>query len=295
MIELPTRLLAAFTAEPSGGNIGGVVYEDTKLNPVERQQIACDLAVSTTAFVRESTGRNFDVRFHSSRAEMNMCGHATVAAFAALKLDRRIGTGSYTQFTPAGTVEIEVTDDDQIYMIQPKPRFWDADIKKSVIAALLNIAEERIVQIASSGTALRHLFVELDDIGSLSLIRPSDHGLRALCSNNQIDTIGLWSGGSFEEGKVRYQLRDLCHGVGDPEEAASGTTNGALASLLWHSRRVLPDPSGILLAVGRQGYEMGRPSIVKTQLHVSAYEVEKVRVGGSASLRLAGKYCLSRT
>ena len=295
MTSLQIRLLAAFGADPTGGNIGGVVFEDVELTKSQRQQIASDLAVSTTAFIREYDNSSFDVKFHSSRSEMDMCGHATVAAFAGLKIDGRIEAGSFSQRTASGELQVEVTDDNQIFMLQPQPKFWDLDLEKPQVAALLNLPEKSLVQIASAGTALRHLFVELESIAALTEIIPDDQGLRRFCVDNRIDTIGVWFPDAFKSGEARYRLRDLCHGVGDPEEAASGTTNGALASYLWHSGRARADETGRLLAVARQGYEMGRPSVVETQLRISENGIDAVRVGGSASLRLQGSYFLDRS
>jgi len=294
MPNLPTRLLAAFAADPSGGNIGGVVYEDELLDPQERQQIAADLAVSTTGFVRDAGNGVYNVHFHSSVAEMAMCGHVTLAIFAALQMDGQIISGTYEQRTSAGDLTIEVADDGTVYMFQPRPVFGAISVKSSDVAALIGLLDGSIREVASSSTALQHLFIEVSDKDALRSLELDDAGLHAFSQSHGIDTIGVWSLISTGKGTAEIHLRDLCHGVGDPEEAASGTTNGALASHLWNSKRVKPDSTGKIKVTGWQGFEMGRPSRIDTVLRVGDQGVEEVRVGGTAELRLTGSYCLAR-
>ncbi len=292
MRQLPTRLLAAFAADASGGNIGGVVYEDYLLEKAERQRIASDLAVSTTAFIRDLGNRTFDVRFHSSRSEMAMCGHATVAGFASLYSDELIDVGTYMQRTPAGDLEIKIEKNGQVYMFQPMPVFRSSPIEASEIANLLGVQTCDVTEVAAAGTALRHLFVELADVGTLAKLKPHDDAIRNFCAGSGVDTVGVWSVISLGDGLAEYQLRDLCHGVGDPEEAASGTTNGALACHLWNSHRLPQDKNGLIIANGRQGVEMGRPSMIRTLLRVGRDGIEEVKVGGTAALRMKGSYLL---
>ncbi|MEL6317524.1 MAG: PhzF family phenazine biosynthesis protein, partial [Pseudomonadota bacterium] len=235
----------------------------------------------------------FDLRFHSSREEMDMCGHVVVAVFAALLADGRIGPGAHAARTAAGALPIEVSAAGRVTMRQPPPRFAPPAAGAAETADLIGLAAGEVRDVASAGTALRHLFVEVAG-DALSRIRPDDAGLRALCAARGIDTIGVWRLEEAAAGRARARLRDLCHGVGDPEEAASGTTNGALACLLHRTGRAAADGAGRLRVIGVQGVEMGRPSRVETELTVAGDRVAEVRVGGAAELRMVGDYHLRR-
>jgi len=292
METLPVRLYAAFAADETGGNMGAVVFEDTPLWPAARQRIAADLGAPTTGFVRHVSDGRFETRFHSTRSEMDMCGHVTLAAFAALRDDGRIGAGSYVQETPAGEIGVEVTSDGSVTMHQPLPAFDLNKVARDEVAPLLGLDPGLVWRVTASSTALRHVFVQLADQETVASIRPQDAALRDFCHERSIDTIGVWCRQASGLGKAKVRLRDLCHGVGDPEEAASGTTNGALACDMFRSENLLPGSGGTAVLVAEQGFEMGRPSIVRTVLGTSGREIVSVSVGGYAALRMKGEFVL---
>lgn len=298
MRAFETRIYAAFPAARFGGNIAGVVYDEDRLSAEEMQGIAADLCAPTTGFARRVADDLFDVRFFSTRREMDMCGHVTIGIFAALLDDDRIPRAQavYRQTTPAGEIGVVVRptpEGVEIALRQPEPRFGLVAATPAEIAPLLGAPEAAIRSVASSSTALSHLFVEFAPEADLGAIAPSDDGLRAFSDARGIDTIGVWRlQEPGADGAARIRLRDLCHGVGDPEEAASGTTNGALAALLWREGRAPADASGCVRVRAEQGFEMGRPSLISTRLTVRDGAVREVEVGGGATRRLSGVYTL---
>jgi trans-2,3-dihydro-3-hydroxyanthranilate isomerase len=293
MTQLDVRLYAAFAAAPFGGNIGAVVYEDEPLSAEVRQSISTELAAPTTGFVAPDGNDSFQVHFHSSRREMDMCGHVVVAVCSAMFKDGRLSPREYDLHTKAGTIPVEVGRDGTIWMSQPLPRYDLNEVRLEEIAPLLGLETNAILDVSSSSTALGHLFVEVPDVNALAAMCPKDEALRLLCTSNGIDTIGLWCWQGNEAGKAKVRLRDLCHGVGDPEEAASGTTNAALACHLYRSGRIKADFGGQLCVIGEQGFEMGRPSKVETILTEDDRRLTRVRVGGKAQERMHGRYLLA--
>jgi len=292
MARLPFRLYASFAAERFGGNMAGVVYDDQGLATETMQQIASDLAVPTTGFVRRLDDGRFAVRFFSSRAEMDMCGHVTVAIFVALAADGRIDAGggaAFRQLTAAGEIGIALALAEgrpQVTMRQLLPRFDLVATSAAEVAPLLGVEPAAIRSLRSAATALRQLFVELPSQPELAAIRPQDALLVDFCKRRGLDAIGVWCRQDSADALVR--LRDLCHGVGDPEEAASGTTNGALACHLWRLGLLLPDADGTCRLLAEQGYEMGRPSRIATRLAIRDGAVAEVSVTGTARLRAEG-------
>lgn len=292
MSALDVRLYAAFAAAPSGGNLAGVVYDPVGLPGEAMQRIAADLGAPTTGFVRELGGGGFGVRFFSPVAEMPMCGHVTVGVFAALADDGRIGVGAYRQLTAAGELEIAVAraaSGFHVTMRQPSPRFDLFDVPAARVAPPLGLSEAEVESLGSASTGLRHLFVELAGPAKLARLQPDDDALRGLCRELGIDTIGVYA--RLTGGDVDVRVRDLCHGVGEPEEAASGTTNGALAALLWRRGQLARAGTSVRVRA-EQGFEMGRPSLVTAELQLAGDRIESVRVGGSATRRLEGRLFL---
>lgn len=294
MPSLDARLYAAFAAAPFGGNVAGVVYDPIGLATDVMQRLAADLGAPTTGFVRELGTEGFGVRFFSPVAEMAMCGHVTVGVFASLAEDGRAREGTHRMITAAGDLSVAIergAEGFRVTMRQPSPRFDLFEVPAGRIAPLLGLAPADVEGVGSAATGLRHLFVEVAGTEQLARLRVDDPAVRNLCREEGIDTVGVYARLDRTRGGADVRLRDLCHGVGEPEEAASGTTNGALAALLWREGRLAPGTGGAATIGVRaeQGFEMGRPSLVTTELQVSGGRIDSVRVGGSATRRLEGR------
>jgi PhzF family phenazine biosynthesis protein len=95
---------AAFSADPAGGNPAGVVLDASTLDDAAMLAIAADVGYSETAFLVPRGGGRFTVRYFSPLAEVDFCGHATIASAAAYA--ERHGAGPLTFDTNAGTVEV---------------------------------------------------------------------------------------------------------------------------------------------------------------------------------------------
>ncbi len=299
MPSVLVRLYAVFAATPAGGNLAGVVYDDAGLTPDQMQQVARDLGAPTTGFVRTIAADAVAVRFFSPRSEMAMCGHVAVGVFVALAEDGRLGEGAAIArrlITAAGELGISVERRSgavQVTMRQVAPRFDLVEVEAAELAGLLGLATEDLESVGSASTGLRHLLVEVRDLQTLGRLRPDDAGLRLLSRERGLDTVGVYAWLDPAGGVADLRVRDLCHGVGDPEEAASGTTNGALAALLWRRGALRPvQPGGVVRVRAEQGVEMGRPCLVTTELEISGGAIAAVRVGGTATRRMAGIYQL---
>lgn len=90
MRTLEVRLYDGFSEAAFGGNVAGVVFEppdDNVLDDQVCQSIAKEVAVSTTGFLRHLGRNRYSLHFFSPTAEMEMFGHVTVGAFAAVLYD----------------------------------------------------------------------------------------------------------------------------------------------------------------------------------------------------------------
>ena len=79
-------IVDAFTDRPFGGNPAGVVLLGEEAFPDEELmiKIAAELRFSETAFVRGIAPAEYHLRYFTPKAEVELCGHATVASFALL-------------------------------------------------------------------------------------------------------------------------------------------------------------------------------------------------------------------
>jgi len=69
----------AFTNEPFKGNPAGVCVTDRELDTALMQNIALEMNLSETAFIRK-IGESFEIRYFTPEIEVPLCGHATLGS-----------------------------------------------------------------------------------------------------------------------------------------------------------------------------------------------------------------------
>ena len=82
-MQIPIAQVAAFADGPFTGNPAAVCVLDQELNDALMQAIAAELNLSETAFVHRRHGRH-SLRWFTPTCEVDLCGHATLAAAAVL-------------------------------------------------------------------------------------------------------------------------------------------------------------------------------------------------------------------
>ena len=83
-MKLPIYVLDAFTSEVFRGNPAAVVVSERALPVDLMQAIAAENNLAETAFVVPQ-GSIFTIRWFTPTVEIDLCGHATLAAAAALR------------------------------------------------------------------------------------------------------------------------------------------------------------------------------------------------------------------
>ena len=88
----------AFSSQIFKGNQAGVVILDEKENYLDEilmKNIAAELKHSETAFVKKIDNKKFKIRYFTPTEEVELCGHATISVFSALRELNLISTGKY--------------------------------------------------------------------------------------------------------------------------------------------------------------------------------------------------------
>ena len=93
----------AFTGEAERGNPAVVVLLERSMPDDELQQIAFELGVSETAFVRHS-GDQWNLRWFTPTVEVDLCGHATLASLHVLLNELAVPGGEIFFQTRAGVL-----------------------------------------------------------------------------------------------------------------------------------------------------------------------------------------------
>jgi PhzF family phenazine biosynthesis protein len=97
MKDLAITVVDAFTDEPFRGNPAAVCLLPEPLDEVRMQAIAREMNLSETAFlVRRPDG--FELRWFTPEAEVDLCGHATLASAHVLWEQGVLGAGEPARF-----------------------------------------------------------------------------------------------------------------------------------------------------------------------------------------------------
>lgn len=99
----------AFSTDPAGGNPAGVVPDATGLTDAEMLAIAADLGHSETAFVFPA--QDLRIRYFAPLAEVDFCGHATIAT--AVALAKRHGPGELVFRANPGPIPVRTALTDE--------------------------------------------------------------------------------------------------------------------------------------------------------------------------------------
>jgi len=274
--------LDSFTKDNHGGNPAGVVLEADALSDIQMLQIANQVGFSETAFVHKSDKATFKLRFFTPNSEVELCGHATIAAFSLLRSKGLIGNGVFSQETQAGILGI-VVDHDIVYMNQTLPIYYEV-LDKAEIADSLNISlndylDNLPAQIVSTG--LKDAIIPVKSIEILFSIQPDCAKISQL--SKKYNAVGFHVFSLETRFGATAHCRNFAPLYDINEESATGTSNGALACYL-HTYGVInkKSPSEFVF---EQGYSMGKPSEILARLAIKENLINEVQVGGRAIIR----------
>lgn len=272
-------IIDAFTTQPFGGNPAGVVLVDSDF-PSEKfmQQVAAEFRYSETAFVRRDGNTEFTVRYFTPRGEVDLCGHATIAAFSTLYKLGIIADGTMcVNHTLAGNLQVKVGNMIMMQMAEPQIIDTVVDVEQlHSIMGVKNSLNALPVQVVSTG--LPDIIMPVDNVDELNALKPDMTALAQL--SEELEVTGVHAFALSDDGYTAH-VRNFAPLYGIPEESATGTANGALAHYLRHNG-VIKSPANCRFL---QGEAMQRPSVIA----ISLLEDGAVWVGGDATIIAIGE------
>lgn len=271
-------IVDAFTDQPFGGNPAGVVLLDSDTFPNEELmlKVASELRYSETAFLRILSPREYQARYFTPKAEVELCGHATIASFSLLH-QMQLAEGGCLCHTLAGDLCIEVGE--KVMMQMATPRIVATIENANEIYQALDVKDFQPtlpVQIAYSG--LPDIMIPLSDVTMLQTLKPDMDAITAITHKYQAVSFHTFTFGN--DGYTAH-VRDFAPLYDIPEESATGTANAALTHYLAVNG-VIPRQGDFVFI---QGEAMGRPSIVNTRVAPDGI----VYVGGTAAIVARGE------
>jgi len=289
------KVYDVFADRALAGNPLAIVLEADGLDSTAMQAIARELNLSETVFVEPSDNpaHTARVRIFTPASELPFAGHPTVGTAVCLARERFDGPGEHDAVVVleegVGAVRCGVRISDGVGFAEfdcPKlpERVGEAAEKKPVAVALgldpTEIGfENHVPSVWSAGVPFH--FVPVRHMGVLA---------RAASSR------AAW-GPAFKEGAAflytreteghdhSFRARMFAPIMGIEEDPATGSAVAAFAGLLQDFDDL---PDGEHVAIFEQGYEMGRPSLIRLEVSVAGGKLTSVRIGGNAVEVAAG-------
>ncbi|WP_037605299.1 PhzF family phenazine biosynthesis isomerase [Streptacidiphilus rugosus] len=269
----------AFSADPAGGNPAGIVLDARAMSDAEMLAVAAEVGYSESAFVTEQDreGRRFRLRYFSPLAEVDFCGHATVAT--AVALAERLGDGPLLFVTNAGEITLDTGKDVSgtvratLTSVPTRTRPATEAELDATLAALRWSREELDPafppHVAFGG--VEHLVLAVGTRARLAALDYDFDALAAVMTRHAWTTVQL----VWRESEELFHARDPFPVGGVVEDAATGAAAAAFGGYL-RALGKLPESGAFTIL---QGEDMGRPSV----LTVSAVPGgERIRVSGTA-------------
>lgn len=220
------RTVDAFTDRPFGGNPAGVVTLERPASPDWMAQLAAELGYSATAFVipDELPDADYRLRWFSPAVELDMCGHATLAAAHCLFSD---GAALPVRFaTRSGVLTVSAAGDGWLQMDFPAcPP--SAVPPPDGLAEALGGARPLWVGRGATGD----LLVELADAGTVRDLRPDLAAVARLGGRGLVVTAAAGSAAGDDSGDDSgddFVSRFFAPQIGIAEDAVTGSAHTVL-------------------------------------------------------------------
>jgi predicted PhzF superfamily epimerase YddE/YHI9 len=266
-MSIPITWVDAFSPAPFGGNPAGVVLTDSALPEETMQSIAFELGIAETAFLLPGDdAHTFGLRWFSPQTEIDLCGHATLAAAHALRQGGTVdGTATLTFQTRSGPLRASF-DGDLIVLDFPAEPLVPSDLPASLEGQW---PAGSVVHSSSTG------FFRFVVVDRAALVRHYEPDLAAIAAAGHKAV--LLTAAADDDAAADYVLRVFGPNVGIDEDPATGSAQCSAgpywAAVLGRSQLVAHQlsPRGAVLHVRPAG--------------------DRVHIGGAATTVLVGQLC----
>lgn len=219
----PLYIVDAFTTTPLSGNPAAVCLPQTPVEADWMQRVAAEMNLSETAFLVPEGPGTWGIRWFTPRVEVDLCGHATLAA--AHVLWSRGGNEPVLHFSSRGgllTARRETGGRIRLDFPADPPAPADPARTDALAAALGDRPRW-------TGQGRYDLLAELGDAQAVRDLTPDMAALAAL------DTRGVMVTAAGDPHGADFVSRFFAPGIGIPEDPVTGSAHCCLAPY-WADR-----------------------------------------------------------
>lgn len=285
----------AFTDKAFRGNPAGVIPDARGLTEEDMKKIAMEMNLSETAFIFPRNKKSYDVKFYTPKCEVDLCGHATIAAFYTLAHKGYIegiedGIVEVVQNTKAGSLPVEIYfkdgQVDKVMMQQGEPKSIGPISCESDVLEALGLESSDIglswidLRPEIITTGLPDLIVPVKDSNKLKKLTVDFEKIARV--SNDLGVVGIHVFTMNNLAGEEIECRNFAPAVGINEESATGTANGALLYYLKKNNSLESNCIEVY-----QGEMLNRPSKINCCI-VRDEDKDIIKVGGKAAIVLEG-------
>jgi trans-2,3-dihydro-3-hydroxyanthranilate isomerase len=297
-MRLSFATVDVFTDRQFGGNPLAVVLNAEGLSDQQMQAIAAEFNLSETTFVLPSKAPDdtAQVRIFTPRAEMPFAGHPNVGTAFVLAREgecygRPIAGDTLVFEELAGLVRMELTRKGPAVtgarLAAPQKLVVSDTVTLEVVSEACGIPIAAIETnhhqpcIASCGAPF--VIAELKERRALAAARPYTEVFAQHLPKDLVAGIHLYVQNRDEIAEIHARMFAPLHGIA--EDPATGSANVALIGLL---ARLRPEPGLRLTKSIAQGFDMGRPSLLRALAEKQAGAVTATYIEGSCVAVMRG-------
>ena len=284
-------IVDAFTDTLFGGNPAGVVILPEGVDfPSDELCVktAAELRYSETACIKQLGPNEFNIRYFTPAAEVDLCGHATIGSFCAL-IHAGVVEKNCTciNHTLAGDLNIVIKDGfimmDMATPVEIATIEEPEKIKELYDIMGANYDPEQVTLLPKLiSTGLPDIMMPVASQADLNAMEPDMKALSDLSARYEV--VGVHAFTLDAEDDVTAHTRNFAPLYDIDEEAATGTSNGAL-TYYFYLNNIIEEKANCKII---QGEKMGRPSVILTDIQAEG-ESCLIKVGGSGVILAEGE------
>ncbi len=276
--EIEIYQIDSFTKNIFHGNPAGVILNNN-LNENQKKLLAREMNLSETAFISDSKIANYKLQWFTPSAEVDLCGHATIASLHFLYEVRKLSDGQTITFeTKSGILKCFVNDA-KYFMQIPIVEMIEFEGRKEEIINALGIERTDVSDLPFILLSNGYLFIQVNSLNTLWNLNPDFKALKQLSEiKKEFSDVAVFTTQTIDESSSAH-LRFFAPADGIDEDPVTGSACGPLLLVMLKlglikeykdDKKIIFEQGDVLNRKGRVGV---RYNSVNNELYISGEAV----------------------